>query len=702
MNLLKMNRHRGSHFKGEMRRETSVVQMLQANKREWTLMGFVFVLFLLIVAVLATVYHLQLSEPPPVHQSHNATVSLTELHMEIRNKDGEIVLLGELWKNIPQRPTPFHCSNPEGLCLLWKNIKKLEVEHFESGLGTCHRILWSALSQDRQDHADCFGLGDDVRWYGGGLLKRESGTLESLSLPRQPLVTTNVHDTGTFGSVVERYWLSSAGVAILVDPESSFEFSINAYDDVQNATDRQLCLYSGRQGPVGPYANRNGTTGLNYTICVSDNIGQVRVDTLPMLVRDVVPKHLPDFLFESLVWSTWAYLKDTYNQSDLSQFSEQIVTDGFSRGLFIIDDGWQEAEGDLEFAFAKFPRPKILMEDLHAKGFHVSLKFRMQVSAKSRSFHNATVQNSMVRDFSGDVPSLTRWWNGPHIDETWNRGLAGIIDLKSLDAAWLVERLRLLWSKYGVDAFHVSGNEVSSLPAHSGLLTETADPNERTQQSADLVTHFEIHSSTESASRNQQSPVLFRLNGGTSTWNGTGGLHTIIPNAIALGLLGYPFFIPDPVGGSAYEGSSPSRELYVRWLQVSAFLPIVHLSIPPTLYDSEVQTIVKNILGLRASLVLPEVLRIVRDHGGSAQFPVVRPIWWIDPLDREALQTLTEFLVGNNILVAPILAEGAVQRDIYLPKGVWHDPVLGVGHSGPVWLRSYNVSLSSVAYFIRQ
>lgn len=695
-----MNGHRNHRFKGEMRRESAVAQILQANKREWKLMGFVLLLFILLVAVLATVYHLQLKELPPVHQSHNATVSLTALHMEIRNTDGRIVLFGALWKNLPERPSPFDYSSSERMCLVWKNLKKLEVEHFESGLGTCHRIIWSAMSQDGQEHTDCFALGDDVRWFGGGILKRGNSTLESLSLPRQPLVTAHIHDQGMFGSVVERYWLSSEGVAILVDPESSFEFSINAFDDLQNATDRQLCLYSARQHS-GPYAKRR-ETGLNYTICVSDNIGQVRVDTLPILVPNMTTKQLPRFLFESPVWSTWAYLKDSYNQSDLSQFSGQIVADGFSRGLFMVDDGWEDAEGDLEFARSKFPRSKVLIEDLHAKGFHVSLNFRMQVSVKSRSFHNATVLNSLVRDFGGDVPSLTRWWNGPHCDETWDRGLAGMIDPKSADSTWLYERLRLLWTESGVDAFHVSGNEISSLPAHSLLRSETADPNVHTQLGAELVSDFGTFSSTESASRSQQFPVLIRLSGGTSTWNGTGGLQTVIPTAITLGLLGYPFFIPDPVGGSAYGELSPSKDLYVRWLQVSAFLPIMHLSIPPNLYDSKIQAIVKDLLDLRASLVVPEVLRVVRDHGGSVQFPVVRPIWWIDPHDTEALQILTEFLVGNDILVAPILEEGTVQRDIYLPKGVWQDPAFVVRHSGPVWLRGYEVSLSSVAYFIRQ
>ena len=48
-----------------------------------------------------------------------------------------------------------------------------------------------------------------------------------------------------------------------------------------------------------------------------------------------------------------------------------------------------------------------------------------------------------------------------------------------------------------------------------------------------------------------------------------------------------------------------------------------------------------------------------------------------------------EFLLGNDLLVAPVLEEGAVTRNIYLPSGVWRDeaspehPI----YNGPVWIR---------------
>jgi alpha-glucosidase (family GH31 glycosyl hydrolase) len=54
------------------------------------------------------------------------------------------------------------------------------------------------------------------------------------------------------------------------------------------------------------------------------------------------------------------------------------------------------------------------------------------------------------------------------------------------------------------------------------------------------------------------------------------------------------------------------------------------------------------------------------------------------------------------VLVAPILNEGAVARDIYLPTGKWHDELRpGVIYDGKHWLRNYTVQLDELAYFTR-
>ena len=59
-----------------------------------------------------------------------------------------------------------------------------------------------------------------------------------------------------------------------------------------------------------------------------------------------------------------------------------------------------------------------------------------------------------------------------------------------------------------------------------------------------------------------------------------------------------------------------------------------------------------------------------------------------------------EYLLGNNILVAPVLDVGATSREIYLPIGQWTDGNTGMTYEGPIWLHDYSADLYTLPYFI--
>ena len=58
-------------------------------------------------------------------------------------------------------------------------------------------------------------------------------------------------------------------------------------------------------------------------------------------------------------------------------------------------------------------------------------------------------------------------------------------------------------------------------------------------------------------------------------------------------------------------------------------------------------------------------------------------------------------MLGDDILVAPVLTEGAVERDIYLPRGKWETRE-GVAYDGPTWLRSYPAPLNTLPFFLKK
>jgi len=148
------------------------------------------------------------------------------------------------------------------------------------------------------------------------------------------------------------------------------------------------------------------------------------------------------------------------------------------------------------------------------------------------------------------------------------------------------------------------------------------------------------------------------------------------------------------VGGNAYHGL-PERELYVRWLEASALLPAVQLSIPPWHYDDDVVEIAHKMLQLRRRYS-DLIVQLGRDATGSGS-PIVRPLWWLAPGDEVALGVDDEFLLGDGVLVAPVLERSATSRRVYLPHGRSpHQPILPVSvrYSPKPLLLSCSVCLS--------
>lgn len=61
---------------------------------------------------------------------------------------------------------------------------------------------------------------------------------------------------------------------------------------------------------------------------------------------------------------------------------------------------------------------------------------------------------------------------------------------------------------------------------------------------------------------------------------------------------------------------------------------------------------------------------------------------------------IPEFLLGKNILAAPVVQKGDEYRHIYLPRGEWFDPNQNKIHIGPTWLMDYPAPLDVLPYFI--
>ncbi|MFE9467174.1 glycoside hydrolase family 31 protein [Streptomyces virginiae] len=195
--------------------------------------------------------------------------------------------------------------------------------------------------------------------------------------------------------------------------------------------------------------------------------------------------------------------------------------------------------------------------------------------------------------------------------------------------------------------------------------------------------------------RPAERPFLFSRSGWAGmqryggSWSGDvetswEGLRASLALVLGLGLCGVPYSGPD-VGGF---GGSPTPELYVRWLQLASFLPLfrTHSAIwagrrEPWEFGPEVEEQARAVMAERERLrpYFVSLAHMARRTGA----PYVRPVWWGAPEDRRLRDCEDSFLLGDALLVAPVLECGADRRAVRLPRGRWYDTATGAAYEGP-------------------
>src|SRR6201987_1464166 len=171
------------------------------------------------------------------------------------------------------------------------------------------------------------------------------------------------------------------------------------------------------------------------------------------------------------------------------------------------------------------------------------------------------------------------------------------------------------------------------------------------------------------------------------TWSGDNSTswHTLRWN-IRMGLtmsLSGMFNTGHDVGG--FHGPVPDPELLVRWVQAGAFSPRFMMNSwkpggeinTPWLHPS-VTPIIRDWIRLRYRL-LPYLYTL---YWCAAQFgePMLRPLFYEFEDDARSFADSDEFMLGPNLLVAPVVEPGQRERSVYLPKGPneWIDFWTGV------------------------
>lgn len=366
-------------------------------------------------------------------------------------------------------------------------------------------------------------------------------------------------------------------------------------------------------------------------------------------------------------------------------YAQGLIAAGFPPGVLIIDDRWSPDYGTWTFDPVTFPHPAAMIERLHALGFKVMLWLVPFISPDSETFGLLAAQGLLVRGPDGS-PAIRQWWNG----------YSAILDATHPSAVgWLHDVLDALVEDYGVDGFKFDGGDLYSYTV-ADLTAGQADPAGQCEAWARVGLKYPFNE-YRACWKMGGRPLAQRLHDKPPTW-GAGGLASLIPEAIAQGLIGHAYVCPDMIGGGelgVFQRLGVDPELFVRYAQCAALFPMMQFSASPArVLDAAHLNAVRAAVALHQQLA-PEIVTLAQ-HAASTGEPILRSLAYHHP----GYEHITDqFLLGENILAAPVLQQGTSQRTVVLPPGRWIHSDDAI-HEGPAAIE-LPVTLNSVPWLRR-
>jgi hypothetical protein len=368
------------------------------------------------------------------------------------------------------------------------------------------------------------------------------------------------------------------------------------------------------------------------------------------------PVEVPEWTFRP-----WISRNSYLGAYEVDRTIALMETNGLKASAVVLE-AWEENLHNFRFETNRYPNPAGWIRSLHERGYRVICWTTSSIWPVGTTYEEAKRRGFLVRNADGSE-HVTRWLeNGRKLD------------FRVPEARDFWRDLHLPLIEMGVDGFKTDGGE--HMP---DAWFHNEHPYHYQRATLDA---FEKAGRPGIAFARSGNP----LTAGNSTfWGGDQlaewrNLGVVVRGGLSAAWSGL-FYWSHDVGG--YTGE-PTKELYLRWLQIGAFSPMMQLhgvtAREPWTFDTETLRIARGYFQVREKLqpYLVELAREARERG----HPMWRPLSWICPDDPATRGIGDQFMLGPDLLLAPILDERS-ERTVYLPAGAWVDLWNGQPLTGP-------------------
>ena len=367
-------------------------------------------------------------------------------------------------------------------------------------------------------------------------------------------------------------------------------------------------------------------------------------------------------LFTAPQYNGWIEMMYEPSQIKVLEYARGILNNGFPPGVLMIDDSWQEDYGVWKFSTEKFPNPKEMIDELHTMGFKVMLWICNYISPDCVTFRMLREKDLLIKDEMG-TPVINEWWNG----------FSAILDSTNLEALdWIEKQLDRLMEELGVDGFKFDAGDLDSF--HDYYQCKIPSLNvEYCEAWAKLGLKYTMNE-YRACWKMAGQPLVQRLSDKFHSWSKENGLGSVIPNGLAQGLLGHSFICPDMIGGGEILSfkknlNNLDQELFVRYAQCSALFPMMQFSAAPWRVLDQIHLSYCREAALLHNRMGEEIIKIARESSVTGE-PILRHMAFSFP-EAGYDTIIDQFMLGDDILVAPVIRKGETSREIRFPEGTW-------------------------------
>jgi alpha-D-xyloside xylohydrolase len=393
------------------------------------------------------------------------------------------------------------------------------------------------------------------------------------------------------------------------------------------------------------------------------------------------------------------------NQEELLGVAREHKRRGLPMSVIVSDFFHWSAMGDYRFDESEWPDPQAMVDELHDLGIELMVSIWPTVSPLSEHFAEYRDRGLLIGADQGVEFQQTIQDKG--MQTPMPVAFYDPTNPETRSFVWdIVERNYL---RYGIRVFWLDASEPELNPSNPDNLTFFAGPGAEVAQ---IFPRENARLFAEGmAAAGQEGTVLLCRSAwagsqkfGAAVWSGDipatwDSLNRQVRAGLSVALSGIPWWTTDIGGFHGGNATDPSyQELMIRWFQYGVFCPLFRLHgdrQPRTPTGHEMTGGPNEVwsFGDQAYEIISETLRLrerIRPYiheqmkrASSEGLPPMRPLFVDYPEDPLAWTTDDQFLFGPDILVAPILAAGQIEREVYLPHGAdWIDAWTGATVAG--------------------